>query len=83
MWAMCAISKKMKELPNWSQIKVRKSQKKKADWITLSRDNDKIPKGNRVKMNLHGRDVSEGMFCNGTVVLKIDSIYKQSKKYHS
>ena len=37
----------------------------------------------RVKKNFHGQDVPYNMHCNATVVLKIDSVYKQGKNYHS
>ena len=33
-------------------------------------------------MNVHGQDVPYDMYCNAAAVLKIDSVYKQSKKYH-
>ena len=36
----------------------------------------------RIKTNFHGQDVPYDMCCNATAVLKIDSIYKQGKKYH-
>ena len=35
-----------------------------------------------IKMNLHGQDVPYNINYNVTAVLKIDSIYKQSKNYH-
>ena len=35
-----------------------------------------------IKINFHGQDVPCDMYCNATVVLKIDSVYKQSKNYH-
>ena len=34
------------------------------------------------KTNFHGQDVPYNMYCNATVVLKIDSVYKQGKNYH-
>ena len=36
----------------------------------------------RVKTNFHGKDVPYDMYCNVKAVLKIDSVYKQSKSYH-
>ena len=36
----------------------------------------------RSKTNFHGQNVPYDMYCNATVVLKIDSVYKQSKTYH-
>ena len=36
----------------------------------------------RIKTNFHGQDVPYDMYCNATVVLKIDSIYKHCKNYH-
>ena len=36
----------------------------------------------RIKTNFHGQDVPYDMYCNATVVLKIDSVYKQGKNYH-
>ena len=36
-----------------------------------------------IKKNFHGQDVPYNMHCNATVVLKIDSVYKQGKNYHS
>ena len=36
----------------------------------------------RIKTNFHGQDVPYDMYCNATVVIKIDSVYKQSKNYH-
>ena len=36
----------------------------------------------RIKTNFHGQDVPYDMYCNATVVFKIDSVYKQSKNYH-
>ena len=36
----------------------------------------------RIKMNFHGHDVPNDMNCNATAVLKIDSVYKQSKNCH-
>ena len=35
-----------------------------------------------IKTNFYGQDAPFDMYCNGTVVLKIDSVYKQSKNYH-
>ena len=35
-----------------------------------------------IKANFHGQDVPYDMYCNATVVLKIDSVYKQGKNYH-
>ena len=35
-----------------------------------------------IKTNFHGQDVLQDMYCNATAVLKIDSVYKQGKKYH-
>ena len=35
-----------------------------------------------IKTNFHGQDVPYDMYCNATVVLKIDSVYKQGKNYH-
>ena len=37
----------------------------------------------RIKMNFHGQDVLYVMYYNPIAVLKIDSVYKQSKNYHS
>ena len=36
-----------------------------------------------IKTSFHGQDVPYNMYCDATVVLKIDSVYKQSKNYHS
>ena len=36
-----------------------------------------------IKTNFHGRIVPYDMYCNATAVLKIDSVYKQGKNYHS
>ena len=36
----------------------------------------------RMKTNFQGQDVPYDMYCNATAVLKIDSVYKQSKNYH-
>ena len=36
----------------------------------------------RIKTNFHGQDVPYDRYCNATVVLNIDSVYKQSKNYH-
>ena len=36
----------------------------------------------RIKTNFYGQDVPYNMHCNETVVLKIDSVYKQGKNYH-
>ena len=36
----------------------------------------------QIKTNFHGQDVPYDMYCNATAVLKIDSVYKQSKNYH-
>ena len=36
----------------------------------------------RIKTNFHGQDVPYNMHCDATAVLKIDSVYKQSKNYH-
>ena len=36
----------------------------------------------RIKTNVHGQDVPYDMSCNTTAVLKIESVYKQSKNYH-
>ena len=35
-----------------------------------------------VKTNFHGQDITYDMYCNATAMLKIDSVYKQSKNYH-
>ena len=37
----------------------------------------------RIKTNFHGQDVPYDMYCNATTMLKIDSVYKQGKNYHS
>ena len=36
----------------------------------------------RIKTDFHGQIVPYNMHCNATVVLKIDSVYKQGKNYH-
>ena len=36
----------------------------------------------RIKINFHSQDVPYNMHCNATAVLKIDSVYRQSKNYH-
>ena len=36
----------------------------------------------RIETNFHGQDDPYDMYCNATVVLKIDSVYKQCKNYH-
>ena len=36
-----------------------------------------------IKTNFHGRIVPYDTYCNATTVLKIDSVYKQGKNYHS
>ena len=36
-----------------------------------------------IKTNVHGQDVPYKMHCNAKAVLKIDSVYKQGKNYHS
>ena len=35
-----------------------------------------------IKTNFHGQDVPYEMYCNATIVSKIDSVYKQGKNYH-
>ena len=35
-----------------------------------------------IKTNFHGQDVPYDMYYNATAVLKINSVYKQSKNYH-
>ena len=35
-----------------------------------------------IKTNFHDRILPYNMYCNATAVLKIDSVYKQGKKYH-
>ena len=35
-----------------------------------------------IKTNFHGQDLPYDKYCNVTAVLKIDSVYKQSKNYH-
>ena len=36
----------------------------------------------RIKRNVHGQDVPYDIYFNATAVLKIDSVYKQGKRYH-
>ena len=36
----------------------------------------------RIKTNFYCQDFPYNMYCNATVVLKIDSLYKQGKSYH-
>ena len=36
----------------------------------------------RIKTNFHGQNIPYDMHCNATAVSKIDSVYKQGKKYH-
>ena len=36
----------------------------------------------RIKTNVHGQDVPYDIYYNSTAVLKISSVYKQSKNYH-
>ena len=36
-----------------------------------------------IKTNFHGQDVPYDRYCIATAVLKIDSLYKESKSYHS
>ena len=36
-----------------------------------------------IKTNFHGQIVPYEVYCNATAVLKIDSVYKQGKNYHS
>ena len=33
-------------------------------------------------MNFYGQEVPYNMHCDATVVLKVDSVNKQGKKYH-
>ena len=35
-----------------------------------------------IKTNFHGQIVPYDTYCNATVVLKIDAVYKQGKNYH-
>ena len=35
-----------------------------------------------IKTNFNGQEIPYDMYCNATAVLKINSIYKQSKNYH-
>ena len=35
-----------------------------------------------IKTNIHGQDVPYDMYYNATAVLKIDTVYKQSRNYH-
>ena len=35
-----------------------------------------------IKTNFHGQDVPYDVYCNTKAVLKINSVYKQSKNYH-
>ena len=35
----------------------------------------------RIRTDFHGQDVPYNMHCNATIVLKIDSVYKQGKNY--
>ena len=45
--------------------------------------NGKLKTGEElIKMDLHSQDVPYNINYNVTAVLKIDSIYKQSKNYH-
>ena len=37
----------------------------------------------RIKTNFHDYEVPYDVYCNATGVLKIDSVYKQGKSYHS
>ena len=37
----------------------------------------------RTKSDFHGQDVPYNMHCNAKAVLKIGSVYKQGKNYHS
>ena len=37
----------------------------------------------RIKTNFHGQHVPHDMYCNAMAVLKICSVYKQGKNYHS
>ena len=37
----------------------------------------------RIKTNFHGQDVPYDKYCNATTMLKIDSVYRQGKNYHS
>ena len=36
----------------------------------------------RINTDFHGQDIQYNVHCNATLVLKIDSIYKQGKNYH-
>ena len=35
-----------------------------------------------IKTNFHGQDIPYNMYWKATAVLKIDSVYKESKIYH-
>ena len=37
----------------------------------------------RIRTNFHGQDIPYNMHSNATAMLKIDSVYKQGKNYHS
>ena len=37
----------------------------------------------RIKTDFHGQDAPYSIYCNAKAVLKIDSVYKQDKNYHS
>ena len=36
-----------------------------------------------IKANFHGQIIPYDTYCNATAVLKIDSIYKHGKNYHT
>ena len=35
-----------------------------------------------IKTNFYGQDVPYDIYCNATIVFKINSVYKQGKNYH-
>ena len=35
-----------------------------------------------IKTNFHGQVPPYDLYCNATIILKIDSVYKQGKNYH-
>ena len=37
----------------------------------------------RIKTNFYDQEILYDLYCNATAVLRIGSVYKQSKKYHS
>ena len=68
----------------WNEVESQLFEKLAAESIKGNNVRGKLKIWKKdIKTNFNGQIIPYDMYCNATAVLKIDSVYKQGKSYHS